>query len=168
MCSELQIHRSSSVPSYLPWFVPLHTLVARPPVKPFSYYVLSKLICFYKQSFSSNCFKWCIHVASSPGHSQILSCSCGEKLGEGLGSLLRHGPEIVDSVSMNQVHHFWSLTMITGLLPIFLHGCKIKSENGLGTRLVYMCEVKANRKKENDREATMPCHCDTRWKLQHH
>ena len=40
-------------------------LVARPPVKPFSYCVLSKVICFYKASFSSNCFKWCIHVALS-------------------------------------------------------------------------------------------------------
>ena len=38
-------------------------------------------------------------VASSPGHSQVLSCSHGEKLGDGLGSLLRHGPEMVDSVS---------------------------------------------------------------------
>ena len=37
-------------------------------------------------------------VASSPGHSQILSCSCS-------------------------------------LLPIFLHGCEIKSGSGLGTRL---------------------------------
>ena len=38
-------------------------------------------------------------VASSPGHSQILSRSRGEKLGEGLVPLLRHGPEMVDSVS---------------------------------------------------------------------
>ena len=38
-------------------------------------------------------------VALSPGHSQILSCSCGGKTGEALGSLLRHGPEMVDSVS---------------------------------------------------------------------
>ena len=29
-------------------------------------------------------------IASSPGHSQILSRSCGEKSGEGLGSKLRH------------------------------------------------------------------------------
>ena len=36
-------------------------------------------------------------IASFPGHSQILSHSHGEKLGEGLG---RHGPEMVDSVSM--------------------------------------------------------------------
>ena len=39
-------------------------------------------------------------VASSPGHSQILSCSHGKKSGEGLGSKLRHGPEVVESVSM--------------------------------------------------------------------
>jgi len=37
-------------------------------------------------------------LASSPGHSQILSRSHGEKLGEGLGSKVRHGPEMVDSV----------------------------------------------------------------------
>ena len=38
-------------------------------------------------------------LASSPGHSQILSRSRGEKSGEGLVPLLRHGPEMVDSVS---------------------------------------------------------------------
>ena len=38
-------------------------------------------------------------IASSPGPSQILSRSRGEKSGEGLGSKLRHGPEMVDSVS---------------------------------------------------------------------
>ena len=43
-------------------------------------------------------------VASSPGPSQILSRSHGEKSGEGLGSKLRHGPEMVDSVSTNRVH----------------------------------------------------------------
>ena len=40
-----------------------------------------------------------IGVASSPGHSQILSRSRGEKSGEGQVPLLRHGPEMVDSVS---------------------------------------------------------------------
>ena len=34
----------------------------------------------------------------SPGHFQILFRSHGEKLGEGLGSPLCHGPEMVDSV----------------------------------------------------------------------
>ena len=38
-------------------------------------------------------------IASSPGHSKILSHSRGEKLGEGLGSKLRHGLEMVDLVS---------------------------------------------------------------------
>ena len=38
-------------------------------------------------------------IASSPGHSQILSRSRGEKSGEGLVPLLRHGSEMVDSVS---------------------------------------------------------------------
>ena len=37
--------------------------------------------------------------ASLPGHSQILSRSHGEKSGEGLVPLLRHRPELVDSVS---------------------------------------------------------------------
>ena len=35
-----------------------------------------------------------LHVASSPGHSQILSRSREEKLGEGLGSKLCHGLEM--------------------------------------------------------------------------
>ena len=38
-------------------------------------------------------------LASSPGHYQILFLSHGEKSGEGLGAILRHGPEMVDSVS---------------------------------------------------------------------
>ena len=37
-------------------------------------------------------------IASSPGHSQILSRRRGEKSGEGLESKLRHGLEMVDSV----------------------------------------------------------------------
>ena len=37
-------------------------------------------------------------LASSPGHSQILSRSRGEKSGEGLVPLLRHRPEMVDSI----------------------------------------------------------------------
>ena len=56
-------------------------------------------------------------IASSPGPSQILSRSRGEKSGEGLGAKLRHGPEMVDSVSTNRVHvtyyrvhHFRSVT----------------------------------------------------------
>ena len=40
-------------------------------------------------------------VASSQDHSQILSPSRGEKLGEGLGSSLRHGLKMVDMVSTN-------------------------------------------------------------------
>ena len=38
-------------------------------------------------------------VALSPGPSQIFSRSCGEKSGEGLGSKLRHGQEMVNSFS---------------------------------------------------------------------
>ena len=45
----------------------------------------------------------------------MLSCSRGEKSGEGLGSKLHNGPEMVDSVRV---------------------GCEIKSGSGLGTRLV--------------------------------
>ena len=37
--------------------------------------------------------------ASSLSHSQILSRSYGGKSGEGLGSLIRHEPEMVDTVS---------------------------------------------------------------------
>ena len=37
-------------------------------------------------------------IGSFPGYSQILSHSCGEKSIE-MGALLRHGPEMVDSVS---------------------------------------------------------------------
>jgi len=42
-----------------------------------------------------------IGLALSPGYSQILSRSRGEKSGEGLGAKLRHGLEMVDSVSTN-------------------------------------------------------------------
>ena len=45
-----------------------------------------------------------VGIASSPGPSQILSHSRGEKSREGLGSKLRHGPEMVDLVSTNRVH----------------------------------------------------------------
>ena len=44
-------------------------------------------------------FRCRISLASSPGHSQILSRSRGDISGEGLILLLRHGPEMVDSVS---------------------------------------------------------------------
>ena len=39
-----------------------------------------------------------------PRSSQILSRSRGEKSEEGLGAKLRYRPEMVDSVSTNQVH----------------------------------------------------------------
>ena len=45
-----------------------------------------------------------LDVTSSPGPSQILSRSCGEKSGEDLGAKLHHEPEMVDSVSTNRVH----------------------------------------------------------------
>ena len=61
----------------------------------------------------------------APGHSHVLSCSCGEKSGEGMGSLLHHKP---DSFPARDV------VVIAGLLPIFLYGCKINYGSGLGTR----------------------------------
>ena len=77
-------------------------------------------------------------LSSSPGHYQFLSHSRGEKLGEGLGSLLRHGPEMVDLVSMlrepSPPFPTHDIAMIPGLLPILLHSCEIKSGSGLGTR----------------------------------
>ena len=52
-------------------------------------------------------------LALSPGHSQTLSHSRGEKLGEGLGLLLHHGPEMVDSVSANRVYVTYYITKST-------------------------------------------------------
>ena len=43
-------------------------------------------------------------VALFLGHCQILSHSRREKSGEGLGSLLLHIPEMVDTVATNRVH----------------------------------------------------------------
>ena len=89
-------------------------------------------------------------LASSPGPSQILSHSRVEKSGEDLGSKLRHGPEMVDSVSTNRVHvTYWpsppfpvrDVVLIPGLLPIFLHGSEIKTGRGLGTRLAFPCST---------------------------
>ena len=60
--------------------------------------LLVRLVC-------SKCTVVVIHdvfLASSPGYSHILSHSREEKLGEGLGTLLRHGLEMVDSVCTNR------------------------------------------------------------------
>ena len=88
---------------------------------------------------------YCVGIlALSTGHSQILSRSHEGKSGEGLGSLLHHGPEMVDTVSTNQVRIMYEpsppfpvreIVLIPGLLPIFLYSCEIKSGSGLGTRL---------------------------------
>ena len=59
----------------------------------------------YKMNLQPYMFYWKLggqgrqQLASSPGHSQILSHSRGEKSGEGLGSKLCHRPEMVDLVS---------------------------------------------------------------------
>ena len=68
-----------------------------------------------------------------PGHYSDLSRSRGEKSGEVLGSSLHHRPEMVDLVSPPFLVH--DVAIIPGLLPIFLHGCEIKSGSGLGMRL---------------------------------
>ena len=92
-----------------------------------------------------------IGLALSPGHSQILSHSCGEKLGEGLGSLLHH--RLASSWTGNGGLGLYQpsppfpvrdVPMIPGLLPIFLHGCEIKSGSGLGTRLRLTAYVLAS------------------------
>ena len=57
-----------------------------------------KCVMVYIYILSSSTIQVC--VVSSAGYSQILSCSRGEKSGEGLGWKLRHGPEMVDSVSI--------------------------------------------------------------------
>ena len=55
---------------------------------------LMQLKISYTVQYSNGC------IASSPGHSKILSRSRGEKSGEGAWyQYLRHGPEMVDSVS---------------------------------------------------------------------
>ena len=66
---------------------------------------------------------FCSVNKKSPGPTQILSRGCGEKLGEGLGAKLRHGPEMVDTVCT---------------LPIFLYGCEIKSGRGLETSAQHL------------------------------
>ena len=82
-------------------------------------------------------------IASSPGPFQILSRSHGEKSREGLRSKLCHGPEMMNSVSTSWTQFVLpsppfpvrDVVLVPGLLPVFLHGCEIKSGSGLGTRL---------------------------------
>ena len=78
--------------------------------------LLRSYLCMCKVGTSSyNCgnYMWAHDEEASlslqieafpPGHSQILSSSHGEKLGEGLGSLLCDRPEMVDSDHTNEVH----------------------------------------------------------------
>ena len=46
---------------------------------------------------------------------------------------------VQSTLRKNRVHHVpfpvRDVVMVPGLLPIFLHGCEIKSGSGLGTRL---------------------------------
>ena len=58
-----------------------------------------------------------------------------EKLGDGLGSKLRHGPEMVDSVS--PPFPVRDVVLIPDHLPIFLHSSEMKSGSGLGMRLGF-------------------------------
>ena len=68
-------------------------------------------------------------VDSSPGHSQILSRSRGEKSGETSSKN--------SSTQKNREK----------LLPIFLHGCKIKSGSGQGMKLVHTYHAAQARRK---------------------
>ena len=71
------------------------------------------------------------HLDLSPGHSQILSCSHGEKSVKGLESYYA-----TDQKWWTRFHNDGNVTyMIPGLLLIFLHSCKIKSGSGLEMRL---------------------------------
>ena len=56
--------------------------------------------CYKFHEGAWHCHKQDLLIAWSPDHSQILSCSYGEKSGEGLGSLLCHELEMVGMVSV--------------------------------------------------------------------
>ena len=68
------------------------------------------------------CFCLCMALASSPGNSQILSHSHGE-------NREKYKPSPPFPVR--------DVVLLPGLLPIFLHGCEIKSGSGLGTMLTW-------------------------------
>ena len=106
---------------------------------------LHKRCCLYCEQQTSSSSFTSTQTALCTSHSQVLSRSYEEKLGEGQRSLLWHGPEMVDTVQTkstihtNHVHHSFLvclLVMIPGLLLIFLHGYRIKSGSGLGMRLL--------------------------------
>ena len=73
------------------------------------------------------CTNTSTQITSFPGHSQILSRSRGEKSGEMVDSTSKSSPPFLVR----------DVVLIPGLLPIFLHGCEIKSGSGLGTRLAH-------------------------------
>ena len=77
-------------------------------------------------------------LASSPGHSQILSRSRGEKSEKAWDHCYimdrKCWTRLVQTKSTLHTNH--DVAMTPGLLPIFLHDCKIKSGSGLGTRLM--------------------------------
>ena len=118
--------------------------------------MLCTLNCLGKKDIQSDAKCWILHVFNkhlwkcqwvknkstriqlsfAPGHTQILSHSCGEKSGEGLGTLLRYRPETVNSISKtSSPFPARDVAMIPGLLSIFLHGCEIKSGSSLDMRL---------------------------------
>ena len=73
--------------------------------------------------------KWMCQMTSLvPGHSQILSRSCGEKSAEGLGSLLHHGLEILYHKQFTADSNFMTLNTYTRRLisvnhiPAHCHG----------------------------------------------
>ena len=63
------------------------------------------------------CYGICtVLVALFPGHSQILSGSCGEQWGEGLVSL-HQGLEMLDCV-LPQCHHIDAICSPTGIVHV--------------------------------------------------
>ena len=79
----------------------------------------------------------CLHVASLPGHSQILSCSCGEKSGElhylvtcCIGRILCGHVAIIRKRSPPFL--VCDIVLLPRLLLIFLHSCEIKSKSAWG------------------------------------
>ena len=71
----------------------------------------------------------------------------------------------VDSVCTNRVH-LRDVVLIPGLLPIFLHGCEIKSGWGLGMRLSYFqAAVSVQIKIKSEPGCSFSTYQDQEWTL---
>ena len=91
------------------------------------------------------------NLASFSGHSQVLSCSCGEKSNSLVVDSIVWGTSLVFQVTWNQpvvdvLSHIlasvWPVEYVynvQGGYLIFLHSCEMKSGSGLGKRLVSIC-----------------------------